>query len=106
MIDVINEHVSEFTDPKVASITLALGEYSGVDPDSLRMVFPFAAEGTAADGAELIIRTIPVSVTCSDCGASADEIGLHLCPQCGSRNLEFVSGRELEIISFEIADDG
>ncbi|MBA7473192.1 Hydrogenase maturation factor HybF [subsurface metagenome] len=102
MIEVISEHLSEYPDSRVDSVLMAVGEYSGVDPESLRMVFPLAAEGTLVEGSELIIKTVPSSIKCSDCGAGAEEIGILQCPQCGSINLELATGNELEIISFDI----
>ena len=105
MIEILIGHLKDYPGSRVESVLVALGEYSGVDPDSLRLVFPFASEGTPVEGAELKINTIAVSVLCLDCGETASEIAIPLCHQCGSRNLEFASGRELEIISFDVSSE-
>ncbi len=104
MVEILVEHLADYPGSSVESVVVAVGDYSGVDPESLRFAFPFAAEGTPVEGSELKINTIRVSVKCLDCGERADDIGTPLCCKCGSRNLEFASGRELDIISFDISD--
>lgn len=43
---------------RVTKITLALGELSGFAESSVRLYFETISEGTAAEGAELIINPI------------------------------------------------
>ena len=105
IIKVISEHMTDYPDSRVEIIKLAVGEYSGVEPEALRMAFPFAAENSPAEGSELEIQMIPAILKCLDCGENTNGIGMMFCSMCGSRNIEFVSGKELEIISFEISDD-
>ena len=103
MVEILVEHLTDYPGSSVESVVVAVGDYSGVNPDSLRFVFPFAAEGTPVEGSDLKINTIRVSVKCLDCGERTDDISTPLCSKCGSRNLEFASGRELEILSFDIS---
>ena len=105
MVEILVGHLADYSGSSVESVVVAVGDYSGVDPESLRLVFPFAAEGTPVEGSELIINTIRVSVKCLDCGERTDKINTPLCSTCGSRNLEFDSGRELEITSFDISTE-
>jgi hydrogenase nickel incorporation protein HypA/HybF len=93
---------------RVGRINLRVGRFSAVVPESLRFCFNVAADKTAAQGAELAIEEVPVLVQCQDCGHRWDvETPDFLCPQCGRGRVEMLSGRELDIVSIEIApEDG
>lgn len=84
-------------------VTVAVGALSGADPEALRAAFPLVSEGTAAEGAELAVEVVPAQVRCSACGSeSVAENYFAGCPVCGSREVEWVSGRELHIQSVEL----
>ena len=98
----VTQSMSEYPDARVDSITLSIGEYSGIDPDSLIFAFPIAAEDTPAQGAELIIKTVTPAVKCNECGAGPVDSAVMRCPRCGSINVELLTGRELEITSMDL----
>jgi len=84
-------------------VMIAVGALSGADPEALRGAFPLVAEGTVAEGAELVVEVMPARVRCTACGAeSAAENYFVACAACGSRAVELVSGRELHIQSVEL----
>jgi hydrogenase nickel incorporation protein HypA/HybF len=86
---------------KVLSITLAVGEYSGVVPECLLELFPIAAQGTAAESAALRTYTVPAAVLCGDCGyAGPPKSGT--CPRCGSLAIRLTAGREFFVDSMEV----
>lgn len=88
---------------RIASVSLVVGQLSGVDPDAFEFAFPVAAEGTIAEGAELRIREVPVSVRCRNCGAvSSPDPMLCECLACGSKAVDVAAGRELILESLEI----
>ena len=85
------------------SVTLRVGEWSAVLPDSLETGFSVLAalEGDLFAGTELVIRREPARGVCSACGERfpAGPAGL-ICPRCGgAARLE--TGVELEIESYE-----
>lgn len=96
---------AEMAGVRVQRVNLKVGRMSAVVPDSLRFCFGVAADKTAAQGAELAIEEIDVTARCGDClhewTIDAPEF---VCPACGSGRTEMLSGRELEIVSIEIAD--
>ena len=98
----VTRSMSEYPEAKIASITLSIGEYSGVDPDSLTFAFPIVAEDTPAQGAELILQTVTPALKCNDCGAGPVDTAVMRCPRCGSINVTLSSGRELEIKSIDV----
>lgn len=88
---------------RVASVRVAVGAMSGVEPEALRFAFPLAMEGTVAAGAELVIDEVPFTVHCRDCRMeSAPEDEFALCPACGSSDVEVRGGRELHILSLDV----
>ncbi len=88
---------------RAVRVQLLIGKLSGVVPDAVRFCFDVCAEGTGLAGARLEIVEAPGVARCRDCGA---DVALHdviaLC-ECGSANLEFLSGRELRITEVEVA---
>lgn len=90
---------------KVLTVTLGVGRLSGVEPEALDLAFPVAAEGTAAQGARLVINVVAAAVQCEDCGQrAAIEDVYPICPGCGSLSVSIVSGRDLILKSVEMED--
>ncbi|MDR7172457.1 hydrogenase nickel incorporation protein HypA/HybF [Nocardia kruczakiae] len=87
---------------RVYRVTVAIGMLCAVVPDALHFCFGLAAEGTLAEGAELVVEEIPGRARCRTCGA---EFGLPdlipLCA-CGSADVDIRAGRELRIRSMEV----
>ncbi len=89
--------------PRVSRITLRVGPLAGVEPHMLRAAFPFAAAGTACEGAWLRIETTEVRVECRSCGASsAAKPNRLICAACGDWRVALLSGDEMRIESLEI----
>ena len=95
----------ELEDIIVERVNLKVGRLSCVMPENLCFCFQAAAKGTLLDGAELNIEEIPVIMRCNACHDewSVSE-PVFKCRTCNSKQIEVVSGRELEIVSLDIAD--
>lgn len=92
----------------VESILLRVGELAGVVPDALRFSFGVVAEGTALAGAELVIEEVPARARCTSCGTEF-AVGVPpqmWCPGCDQASTELLTGRELELASVRIPEDG
>lgn len=88
---------------RVKGVKLDVGLLSGVDHDALQMAFPFAAEGTVAEGAALEITDIEPKAVCGACGKeSVPEFPFMICGHCGAQDLTVLAGRELVIKSAEL----
>ena len=94
-------------DVKVERINLKIGKLAAVVPDSLRFCFDVAIKDTPLDGAKLVIEELPVVARCNDCDNewTIDQPAF-TCENCNSGSLEILSGRELDIESIEIAEEG
>ncbi|HZQ33178.1 MAG TPA: hydrogenase maturation nickel metallochaperone HypA [Mycobacterium sp.] len=88
---------------RVRSVRVQVGALCAVVPDAMRFCFDLAAEGTSADGARLELDVEPGSARCRTCRtefALSDPI---LLCACGSADVEVLSGRDLRILTMEVA---
>ena len=84
-------------------IELRIGPLSGVEPHLLEQAFPIASAGTVAAGAELVIDSLPVTVSCAGCGTTSSVLPNRLvCANCGDWHTTLVSGDELELYRVEL----
>jgi hydrogenase nickel incorporation protein HypA/HybF len=106
ILRIVEESIpADLMDARVGRINLKVGRMSAVVPDSLRFCFTVVADKTQAAGAELAIEEIPVLVRCESCSHQWTVDGPDfVCPACGSGRVEMLSGRELDIVSIEIAE--
>ncbi len=91
---------------RVTAVHLRLGALSGVVREALEFSFPIAAEGTALEGARLLIEELPLVVACAPCGRDVrpEGPGSFCCPLCGTPSATIRQGRELEIAAIEVED--
>ena len=83
---------------RVLEIDLGIGEFSGVIPSCIEEFFPLAAKGTPAEGAKLVMRSVPAEFECSSCGYHGS-LPKHTasCPDCGGSQIRMTAGREFFI---------
>jgi hydrogenase nickel incorporation protein HypA/HybF len=91
---------------RVALIRLGIGPLSGVEPQLLEQAYPIASAGSVADGAELVIESLPLRVSCEHCGQTTAALPNRLvCAACGDWHTRLVSGDELLLTSVELVRD-
>lgn len=88
---------------KIEKIYLIVGQFTCVEPASLRFAFAAQTRNTFLQGVELIIRDIPLIAFCHSCQQEYEpKIGLqYSCPDCKSPMEDIRSGRELKIDHIE-----
>lgn len=89
---------------RVSRVTLEIGKLSGVEPRALAFCFDLVAQGSALDGAALDIREIEGRCLCRDCGAEFESPTLLTTCICGSRDAEWLAGRELNVKTMELEE--
>lgn len=100
VVDAVCEHAAG---RRVHSVKVEVGALCAVVPDAMQFCFELATEGTIADGARLDLAVAPARAHCRTCGAGfALPDPILLCP-CGSADVEVLSGRDLKILSMEVA---
>lgn len=88
---------------RVVAIVVTIGPLSGVEPQLLEHAYPLAAAGTVAEGASLVIETVPVSVRCRSCGATTDaQPNRVVCGACGDWQVDVTGGEEMVLKRVEI----
>lgn len=87
----------------VSSVTLELGEVSGVIDTYLLDCWRWAADKSELlRGAELLIEPIPARTVCNACGTTYGTVEHgRTCPACGSEDTVLVQGNEIEIKQIE-----
>jgi hydrogenase nickel incorporation protein HypA/HybF len=88
---------------RVLSVTLSVGPLAGVEPELLEHAYPLAAAGTVAEGAALVIDTVPVMLRCRICAAESEAAANRLlCARCDAWQVDVVSGDEMLLQRVEI----
>jgi hydrogenase nickel incorporation protein HypA/HybF len=108
IIEVASATLGEFPRPapRVATVTVRIGRLTGVVADSLRYYFELLSPGTPLSGAGLVIEPVPIRGRCADCAAEfVIEVLSFTCPACGSGFVELLSGRELQVVALETAEE-
>jgi hydrogenase nickel incorporation protein HypA/HybF len=88
---------------KIVRVVLEVGEMSGLDSRELYKYFDILSRDTLAEGANLSITEIPLTVRCLSCSDEFVASGFKMtCPDCGSVASELVSGNELRVKEMEV----
>lgn len=104
MLNQVNEIALQNQATVIKSISLKIGPLSGVEAESLKRVFPFAAAQTIAENAELIIEELPVVIQCNQCGSKINTTpNILVCNQCGDYHTQLISGDEMLLVSVELS---
>ena len=99
VVDAVLDHTGDRT---VTTVRLRVGRLAGVVTDSLRFCFELVTAGTTLEGASLEIEAPAGAAHCRTCGADvALDTVFALC-ECGSADVEIVSGRELCVSSVDV----
>lgn len=90
---------------RVMKIGLRIGEWSGVDPESLRFCFDALAATSEKPAPAIEIDYLPRQNKCPSCGTvfPLKEFEIQ-CPQCGAEVTDPVSGNELEVAFIELEE--
>lgn len=98
------EAVTERTgDAPVSRVSVRVGRLSGVVPDAMRFCFELVTAGTPLEGAALDIEEPAGQARCRTCDSEFDTSDLILLCDCGSADVELLSGRELAVASVQMA---
>jgi hydrogenase nickel incorporation protein HypA/HybF len=88
---------------RVMRVVLEIGQHALILPDSIRFCFDLCSEGTVAEGARLEIHEIPGRAQCRQCGAEVALVEPFGTCSCGSYDLQWLAGDEIQIKEMEVA---
>jgi len=87
---------------RVLSVTMEIGELSGMVPEAVEFCFDACTRDTLLEGAQLIIDLIPGRGRCN-CGVESPlQTYYDPCPACGGFGLTVTAGEELRVRELEV----
>lgn len=103
VIETVEKLAGEHMLSAVGSITLEVGEVSGIVPDYLRDFWLYARKRSELlKETELILETLPAVTFCQACRKTYPTLKYaKICPHCGSDNTFLVTGSEFNIKQIE-----
>ena len=103
VIDTVEKLAVENQLTKIGSVTLEVGEVSGIIPRFLNDYWEYARKKTRfLQDAELIIETIHAVTYCQNCGKTYPTLEFaKICPHCKSDNTFLITGNEYVIKEIE-----
>ncbi len=104
LVEQVCDHAAGAGGERVAEIRIRMGALSGI-ARALYFCFPAASRGTVCDGAILHIEEVPLTVMCTHCDAVKTPAALYnfRCPDCGRPTPKVLTGREMQLVSIELA---
>jgi len=97
------EHAQKANGKKVTDLYLLIGRLSSIVDDSVQFYWELISEKTICEGSQLHFKHLNACVLCLDCKKEYElENELFPCPQCGSMNIQILSGDEFRLESIEI----
>lgn len=108
ILSISKNHAEKNGAARVTKVVISVGRMTGVVEDCLRFYWDQLIKDTVVDGAELVVKDIPIRLKCISCGAENEVEDIALtCPSCESFGPEVTAGKELLVDTIEIEkDDG
>tara|TARA_R110000782_G_scaffold48146_5_gene105515 strand:- start:2402 stop:2731 length:330 start_codon:yes stop_codon:yes gene_type:complete len=100
IVSIVSEHAKG---KPVKRVQLEIGRLSAIMPDAVRFCYDVCCKGTELEGSTLEIIEIPGKAHCYECDNDVDLNDVLSACVCGSRNLNRLSGEELNIKEMEVA---
>lgn len=103
LIEQSEEVAREAGAKSIRSITVGVGELSGVEPEALEFCFSSVAEESMASQAALIIQRLPVKIKCQECQAECEvKEPIMICRNCGGTAIEILAGMDFLLLEVEV----
>lgn len=108
VVDAVTASLEGRNVKRVEEVRLTVGALSGVVEDSLQFSYGLATEKTPLAGSALVVRHVPVRIYCDECSLESDLLGVQSfrCPRCQTPSMDIRAGRELDIESIVIDEEG
>lgn len=105
VLDAVRTEAGRYPGSRPSRVGLRVGEWSGVDRESLRFCFEALVVDSDLDGLQLQIDYRERRNRCENCSAEfAVENYETRCPQCGSETTTAIGGTELDIAFVELEE--
>ena len=103
LLDMVEDYATREGIDRVRSLKLSCGKLSCVDPEAFKFLFSVQAEGTKAEGAELVFDIRPAVFYCLTCEKEFSSRAFQsTCSDCGGRDILLTGGTEgLQLVEME-----
>ena len=110
MLDTLDAAAKRYGVSRIASVSVDVGEMTGIVPVYMHGVWPEAVNGTICAGSELYINMVKAIAHCADCGKDYEVMenarnDVPMCPFCGSTRWTLKQGAQLVIKDIEVAEE-
>lgn len=110
LVDNVLEHAQSIGATEVKAVYLTIGEGRDIVEEYLTGLFAFLTKGTVAEGAQLVIRHVPYTARCNQCGKvfplDIFDPSKRSCPHCHTeRDYKLYTGMEFMINQIQIVRD-
>ncbi len=93
-------------DRRVSQVAVRAGAVQRIDGPTMDMAFASVAQGTVADGADVALELVPITLTCRSCASVTESMDPYAtCSQCGGDDLDTTGGDELTLVSLTLAGE-
>ena len=90
---------------RIDKLVLQIGELSSIIPKYVESVYPAAVDNTILEETLLEIEVMPANARCKECTKVFNAVEHRaVCPVCGSKDVELLSGREFYIKEIAVVD--
>lgn len=104
IIEIVNKELKKHHGECVESIHLQIGKLSGVVVESLRFALEVSQKDGILKNADITMEEMPAKAVCRACRHEFEaEDYFQVCPECGSFEIDLLSGREMYIKSIRIS---
>ena len=104
LLDMVEDYAKRERIDRVRSLKLSWGKYSGIDPEAFKFLFSVQAEGTRAEGVELVFDIRPAVFYCLTCEKEFTSRTFQAtCSCCGGKDILLTGGtEELQLVEMEV----
>ena len=105
ILDAVRAEAARRNGARVVKAGLRLGEFSGVDPESLSFCFESLVKGSDLEPLALEIEQVPLRNRCTHCDHEFNVVNYEItCPHCGALETRRTGEDELELAYLEIEE--
>jgi hydrogenase nickel incorporation protein HypA/HybF len=110
IVDTVLDAAEKNNAEEIVEVTIEIGILTMLNPEQLKFLLDVLTEGTLLEKAEIIIEEVPVEIKCRNCeytglantDGSDHYLAIVLCPKCGERNVETITGKECNVKTIKI----
>jgi hydrogenase nickel incorporation protein HypA/HybF len=105
LLSQVSEALDENGGGLLRTVCVEIGPLAGVERVLVEEAFRELTPGTPAEGANLVVEEVPLTIQCRDCGTNgAVEHFVFRCRSCGSTRVRVTGGDEFRLMSLNVEE--